>query len=584
MKPIIFCFLGMGIAFFPRSFWAQNLTLNPDHSFSNVAACPETEITYTVGGIPGGCGVDIELLTPEAADFFIVSGNEFTVVWNDLPRIARVRVTANGNQCSNSEVFEIPILSISDEIPVLSQCEDLIIGRLNFLEITAELFYPIRGNNDPLEVDGYLWEVISGGEDWNIYITDQNGIENKLAQIMTDIEHGATIRVTAFSRCGLPSLPFVCTIDRFVAAPCPIQNAPEYLLCENTNTIYLGITPPIGVVGYTYEWDLPPGWSANSTTGESIAITPNGINGGTVSVTAYAFGKSSEPCTVDIPVLPIDPATEILGPDPLNCNVEGIYALSVPPPPSSNIFWEVVPSSAVIPSSGSGMFASFIVNSVFSGQVTLKFQIQTLCGTETREKTFFIGTPLVTNVVVDGEPGTFVYVCPTEGSHYIQVDLIGDPDNCVDEWDDFGTTGTSVAFCDEFDFTLQYNPNNYPPYNSVFVNVISRNDCGIGSQNVVVIPSYFACDKIRYKLEISPNPAQYYLNARLLLVGNEVEESLPIELIQLIDQNGKILLSRTGPNQEIQLDVSNLKPGTYYLRIPVEHKFIIEPLVIHRSK
>lgn len=341
------------------------------------------------------------------------------------------------------------------------------------------------------------------------------------------------------------------------------------------------VTP--GLSGYTYHWTWPEGWSGSST-GSAGVVAPNGLTGGTVILVAKAFGRTSKPCTTDIVLEPIEPTTEAIG-DQFLCDDEpGLYKLNITPPPSSTIAWVVSPSNATTPSSGTGQFASILASGSYNGDATITFTINTLCGIKTRQKSFFVGRPKITNVKIDGKPGTFAYICPNGGlgSHWISLTLQGDQNNCIDEWDDFGTTATSHETCTEFDFTLQYNPNNYLPYNCVFVNAIASNECGIGSQNIIACPSYRACEEYQYEFEISPNPAITFVNVELYLDKNGDREQVDFDFIQLIDNRGNMLQTCQVTGQSIQLDVSNLQKGLYYLRTWIDEGYVMDELLIER--
>ncbi|RMG86560.1 MAG: T9SS C-terminal target domain-containing protein [Bacteroidetes bacterium] len=293
---------------------------------------------------------------------------------------------------------------------------------------------------------------------------------------------------------------------------------------------------------------------------------------------------TSSPCTANIALEPIEPSTQAIG-DQFLCDDEpGLYKLDITPPPSSAITWSVSPSNATTPSSGIGESATTSASGSYNGNATITFTINTLCGTKTRQKTFFVGRPKITNVKVDGKSGTFVYICPNDGlgSHWISLSLQGDQNNCIDEWDDFGTTAESHETCTEFDFTLQYNPNNNPPYNCVFVNAIASNECGITTQNIIACPSYWACKDVKYAFEISPNPASTTVNVELYLDKNGNREQVDFDFIQLIDNHGNMLQSHQVTDQSIQLDVSNLQKGLYYLRTWIDEGYVMEELLIEK--
>lgn len=584
MKKTIFNAL-LFILIFSQQVALSQISISPNHTVDGNGACPDVSVTYTVNGIPQGCSIVITLKSGNVVSFDADNSNKkFTVTWSDVPQKAEVRIKAASGTCISETVKEVPVMSVFGLAPTITGCPpSVVIGKSESFEMTAQLLYQFKGVNDPGEVGEYQWEIVNGGAGWNITNINQNGIVNKKAQIVTDNQNGATIRVRGRSLCGKWSDWELCTISRFVKAPCPIIGAPTYVVCEDTETRGMLATVTSGLSGYTYHWTWPAGWNG-SATGPAGVVTPNGLNGGTVTLVAKAFGLTSSPCTANIALEPIEPSTQAIG-DQFLCDDEpGLYKLDITPPPSSAITWSVSPSIATTPSSGTGQSASTSASGSYNGNATITFTINTPCGTKTRQKTFFVGRPKITNVKVDGKSGTFVYICPNDGlgSHWISLSLQGDQNNCIDEWDDFGTTATSYETCTEFDFTLQYNPNNNPPYNCVFVNAIASNECGITTQNIIACPSYWACKDVKYEFEISPNPASTTINVELYLDKNGNREQVDFDFIQLIDNHGNMLQSHQVTGQSIQLDVSNLQKGLYYLRTWIDEGYVMEELLIEK--
>jgi hypothetical protein len=357
------------------------------------------------------------------------------------------------------------------------------------------------------------------------------------------------------------------------------------VVCENTTEFSPEATVDPLLTGYTYHWSLPDGWTSSSSTGSTILVYPNGLNGGTITLHAEAFGKTSTPCEVNIPLEPIEPSTIIEGLAYV-CNEEFAAFQIVPSvPPSSTVTWTVSPSEAVSPSAGTGEYAFFTASGAYSGEASINFQIVTLCGTVNRQYDFYVGYPKVTKVLIDGKPGTFAYVCPDRASHWIYAEYIGDENDCA-EWDDFGTTSTNYSNCNEFDFTFNYNPNNYPPYDCAFVSIILKNECttdvGVG-QTVVVCPSYWACKSYEYELILSPNPASSVVNVNLVLNKGHDSEQLVIPFLDLIDFNGNLISHTEVNDTNFNLNVSTLDEGLYYVRTWIEEGYVVEQLIIERD-
>jgi hypothetical protein len=573
---LLFCVIGATL------FAQVALTPNPQQ----FGQCPGVK-TYTVSGLGNNCGnFNVVLIAGSATITNVnVQNKTFTISVVDIPQNVFVRVEPDTSDadCEDQREFTIPVRSIFGQVPLITGCTSPVIGKSVSFNLTAELKYQFKGSSDPAEVASYEWEFMSGGTGWNMTTISQGGVGNKVAQIVTDIQNDATIRVRGVGHCGLKSEWTTCGIVRFVKPPCPIGNAPPYVVCENTDLLALTATVDPTLTGYTYHWTYPSGWTGNAT-GPAGIVSPNGMNGGTVTLVAKAFGRTSTPCTVPIPLEPIVPATRAIGPEFLCDDEPGLYTIDILPPSSSQITWSVSPSTATHPSSGTGMSPLLNASDDYNGNATITFTINTLCGPAIRSDTFFVGRPKINDVKIDGILRTFAYVCPIGGgSHWISVDLQGDADNCVDIWDDFGTTATSFKACEEFDFTFQYNPANYPPYNCVFVNAIVSNDCEINTQNIVVCPSYAACQREEYEFVISPNPANSTVNVSLWFDPDGVGEQVDFDFLEVIDNRGNVLQNHQAPGLDAQFDASNLREGLYYVRTWIEAGYVMGQLLIERG-
>ncbi len=591
-KIIIFSTAFFFLLFVNNILLSQNITISPNHSFNTDAACPAVTYNYTVTVDPSGCDVEITHVGGNAITFTPNNTNKtFSASWSDIPQGVKVKVKPKASDPDCAQVpetdFDIPILSVNGLTPTINTsvgCPGaVVIGKSVSFNMTAELLYPFKGLNDPSEVGSYEWAIDNGGQGWSMSFTSPGGINNKVAQVVTDISHGATIRVRGQSKCGRWSSWAYCSINRFVQPPCPIIGAPNYVVCGNTTAIGLLATTDPTLTGYTYSWTFPSGWSGGMT-GPATSVTPNGTSGGTVSLVATAFGQTSSSCTKSIAFEPIEPATKVVGGDFLCSTSSATYKLDIPAPQGSQTTWAVVPANATSPSSGTGEEAMIGAAIGYQGNATITFTINTPCGTVTRQKTFFAGKPIITNIKIDGDPGPFAYICPNEGlgSHWITVTLQGDADNCVDEWNDYNTTATNHSTCNEFDFTLQYNPNANPPYNCVWVNVIASNECGVSSQNILACPSYWACDEYEYEFLISPNPASSQVNVQLYLDKNGEQEQMDFTFLDLIDFQGNLINHFEVSNMSINFDASNLQEGQYYVRTWIDEGYVMGQLLIER--
>jgi hypothetical protein len=278
----------------------SQLGLNPDPALSG--QCPGVAKTYTFVNLDDDCGsFNVTVLSGGATISNVNTQNgQFTITVTDSPQNVVVRFSPNGDpDCPTQKDFTIPVLSVSGLQPTISGCPTLFVGKNEAFNLTAQLLYSFNGDNDPDEVQGYQWEFQSGGTGWSISTVNQNGVANSLAQVTTDLGNDAVIRVRGQSLCGGWSAWTTCNIVRAVKAPCPIIGGPFYVVSGVTTPITLLPTIDQELTGYIYNWTYPAGWSGNAT-GNAATVTPNGINGGLVTLRAEAFGKLSVPCERNI--------------------------------------------------------------------------------------------------------------------------------------------------------------------------------------------------------------------------------------------------------------------------------------------
>ncbi len=188
--------------------------------------------------------------------------------------------------------------------------------------------------------------------------------------------------------------------------------------------------------------------------------------------------------------------------------------------------------------------------------------------------TFFAGTPLIRGLKVDDRPANYInYICPNEGlgSHWIDTEVLGDDNNCMDNWT---ATGASSIYwnCHEFDFTLQYNPQKSPPYNTVYATATASNVCGNRTQSYIFIPSYWACNYQQWFFKISPNPAQDFINIHLVKFDEESGSEINCQMnnLEIIDFQGNLKSSISVNNTEAIVNLNGYLNGKYVVRTTVE--------------
>ena len=357
----------------------------------------------------------------------------------------------------------------------------------------------------------------------------------KKAEFTTDVCNGATIRVRALPliQClGLPSNWTEYVINRTVTQACPISG-PSTVTCGSTSQVQYSVTKVPNVTGYTYEWSYPTGWSGTTNPdGNIITLTPNGNNGGTVSVVTKSCGMQSSACSMTVSINTIDPSTIITGANPVCEGSNKTFSLSPAPHSSTSTTWSIAHSYLASPSSGSGNSATFKGTSI-SGNGTLTFTVSGCGETQNITKTINFNDPVITIVGTSGQQsyGSYYNVCPTSGSHSATVSLLNDTDNCVDLWDDHGSAGTEYWNCTQYNFTLKYNGSKYPPYDPVVLDIeASNSSCGADEKTIFFTPSYSACSG-GWSLIASPNPA--FENVKIKLVYEEKGSKQDVEMEKL---------------------------------------------------
>ncbi|MDX1912465.1 MAG: hypothetical protein SFV22_13305 [Saprospiraceae bacterium] len=563
--------------------------LTPNHNVSNIGACPNTSIEYTVEGIPAECNqFTIELVSGLANTFATsANNNKFTVVWADISQVAHIRFSPKVNGCPAQTDFFIPVISVANTSPSIFNCPgQVVIGKNVTFTLTASLFYNAYGVNDPMEVDSYEWQIASGGSGWTL----TPGPAGRTATITTDIESDAVVRVRGVSHCGDRSGWTTCTITRYVQPPCPIVGAPSFVVCKDMTPIALSATLPSGVTGYTYEWTFPQGWTGN-TQGAGTTVTPSGVTGGKIRLVAKAFGKTSSPCEQNVNLEVIHPNTQITGPVNVCSSTQGQFGLSIPLPPGTDVTWSVSPSNLVTPFAGNGAVANVSAHNTNNGQATISFSVDNDCGTKTISKTFFVGKP--TTPVIIGLPDCFPqgdnmnlnaysqgatsysWTFPTCGVEY---DPVEDPFP-TDCW--YNYTGDSSASGQVL---------FYVGINGGSVSVFASNVCGVSSINA---PINF-CDEPgggpgtpgapiiplvgnggTYGT-IYPNPASGYLDLTLLdtYFDPTKEKTLYIQT-----QNGNNAGMEVFTGNQKQILLGALQPGQYTLFILAEERVAYAPFV-----
>lgn len=547
--------------------------------------------------LPEGCPIGgySFVKIPETTNDFTLSDNHpyLTLSAKDKPQTIKFKYVSQQSECGSDQTFELPVKSVKGLTPTISGpgTNTYSTGKEHEFLLTSNLTIQHKRPNESSEPDFYEWEISSGGQGWEPIGIGPSGSSayHKVAEFNTDDCNGATIRVRGgFDGCLFsPSNWVEYQVYRNVEQGCPISG-PDKVVCGSTSDLVYSVQKVQNVTGYTYEWSLPNGWTGVSyPPGDVITVTPDGVNAGTVSVVTKSCGMQSSSCNYSVEIVPFDPNTTIVGPG-IVCEGEyETYQLSPAPPSGSIVTWEVVsinPSYRILatPSSGTGSIATFAGTS-WSGDGELRFTISG-CGVtdEVEPLEIDFNDPVIEVNGSSGSSayGSYYYVCPTSGSHYVNVNLINDSDNCVDLWDDSGTAGSEWWNCNQYNFTLQYNGSNYPPYNTVALDIEASNtSCGADNKQIYFIPSYSACSG-GWRLMADPNPANDKVNIKVEYEEDGVKQNVEMEKFELLDFQGNVRIKVKEKKKFLQIKVRDLPQGVYYMKATLGDKIISEPLLI----
>ena len=603
MKKILFLTTIIASWLLPTFVMAQvNVTLKPAHSLDN--ALEPKQQTYTIGNPTITLTNDTKVTCKYTMEAFQnkvqipmtpVSNtiNTFATTWADKPGKVSVKVTedaSNNAGCPKGKDFGMVIQSVTGLSPNIMNCKDLVIGRKVTHQLVANLAYKNDFNKGTLDIftecKEYEWKLKANtGKDWNITTSDIGGIKNKVCDVETDESNAGTMMVRGKSQFDTWSDWAECDIKRFVEAPCPIVGAPSYVICEDTKQIAVSGTEVQGVVGYTYEWKLPNGWSG-STGGINTTITPSGVNGGELLLVAKAFGKTSSPCSKTISLEVISPTTKVIGSEFLCVGIPQQYSLTEQNllPASSATTWAVTPSSAVKVSSGIGATAILNSSGTYNGYATLTFTVKNKCGEVTRAITFFMGEPIKPVIVAPecfasgntvnlfvSSPGSerYEWVLPLCDQKY--NDPINDPFP-YDCWVNMKPKLTQSS-----------QANIYVGKTGGYVSVFSSNVCGTTSSLLRVV--YCEGDEGSstgpwFPLiwnggsygNVYPNPVDNYMNIGLNEKDFDSGVTKKVYITNLEGNGRQALESFDGNNAT--LDLSLLPSGNYILYIEAKERTV----------
>jgi hypothetical protein len=236
--------------------------------------------------------------------------------------------------------------------------------------------------------------------------------------------------------------------------------------------------------------------------------------------------------------------------------------------------WSVSPSRLFSGStSGTGssaILSPFHTNS--SGQATITFTVTTACGTINIPKTFWVGKPAI--------PGTITgNTTPGPGSYtpyYINNLPAGATSmswglpycvGCSQPWS-FVSGQTDILI------TAQVGDSDG------YVQAMGVNACGTGGVSLLYVTTSGPCDPCP---RIFPNPVSDLMTIEWMdKEGFVVDQEIETYELSLYNSVGAIILTQTAKNPSIQLDLSQVRNGFYYLHIETKNGLIRKQIRIER--
>lgn len=558
----------MGVVFITPTLAQLNISPNP-----LLSVCPSVEKVYSVTGFNVTCpssSYDYDWSVSGG----VINGDKLLptvkVSWyNDIfLKVLSVKLKSNNVNCQDveleSNVFTKNLEGKSTDI--IKPAFQYYIANFaqTILFETEEVDYNNPGPidpNDQIEVDFYEWTKPSGWTVTSVPNTEFQQIDLNIPATEIPI---ANICVKGKGHCtSMESMQDCFELYPYVPSPCEtseIQGNSE-VQCNIINPLIYSCAKVDGAT--QYEWTIPSGWSAPSliTTTNSIVVTPNGLNGGTITVKAKAITLFSETCSknIEIKVVVNSQSVGIQGPNPDPVCTAGVLTLTNYPL-NSPISWNII-SSFCQPSSGTGASASFnITQPNLNGDPPITFTIDPPMGCLAEPfkitRNFHFGAPTMTKPRLDGvdvQPWQSLSVCP--GSHYVQVTPTGFGAQIPNiSWAVSPSVPSYPGVNNTFDFYLSPSgPNAFT------ITATSTNVCGSSTYNFFISKRIYGCG-YGYGILVYPNPAIDQITVELQALAdyseNDVSEAETIKQIRIYDKFGNLHYE-----QDVFGDVVNIPLG-----------------------
>jgi hypothetical protein len=212
----------------------------------------------------------------------------------------------------------------------------------------------------------------------------------------------------------------------------------------------------------------------------------------------------------------------------------------------------------------------------YSGSANLIATISGTGGCQTSiSKQIWLGNPIIATMKVDGNNYYDGYpICP--GNHWASVTYNGFASPAT--W----TVQSGITYfvgSNQIDFTLPYNG-----YSSIWITAKASNVCAGTSynSNFYLTKKTYGCGSMM--VSIFPNPSSESLNLETSILSYDNES--PIEIIadeiELLDENGQVLIHTFPGSSTTQLDTRKIVSGQYYLHVRISNEIIKRHIFVER--
>ncbi|MEB2783797.1 T9SS type A sorting domain-containing protein [Algoriphagus persicinus] len=443
------------------------------------------------------------------------------------------------------------------------------------------------GSTSLVYADSYQWLIPAG---WQIGATISNGTtpisgQGYSVSIKPNACTGGIIKVRGYSSCGpgYYSNWSEKTVSRNLPSLSFTQAPPDNVRCAITTPITVTVASVPGAQSYT--WTKPNGWSGSSTT-NTITLTPNGLNAGTVSVRANLCATQTNPLSKTINLQLFDPQNPPVVNGSLQvCSSGTTYSL-LNAPISTTATWTVSPSNLVSQSNGSG-FSAIITkaNASSSGVATITFNLTGPCGPlPPFTKQIQIGAVKgsETNMSATCGTGTLCYVCPGNTYVFTALPPLGHQPGYTYQW----TKPTNWSIINQSSNTITlYVPQNNPDFfPSVRFSV--NNGCGWSEYSGLTVAPNYSCGSGYYSYNIFPNPSSDYLTIEPvvgeLFKNSESEIELEEFEVKLFNQMEELVLETRSNGEKVKISLERLKSGMYFVHIYHKNGVVREQIKIEK--